>query len=249
MITATGELTLASVNVERSKHIPRVLAFLGRRAPDLVCLQELVPDDIQPLGRELGYAHHYFLPMCRFPEPAGPRPVGVGVLSRHAFASVEDICYGGGGNGADVLDRSSEESRFRTNRYSVALVGVTVNGARFSIGTTHFPWTDNARICDFQRTACDALIDRLKGRPLVLCGDFNAPRGTEIFDRLAAQWTDNIPPDVATSIDPLLHRAGPLQLMVDGIFSTGDYEVSEVELHQGVSDHCAVTATVRRSRG
>ena len=245
MTTATDELTLASINVERSKHLPRVLAFLARHAPDVVCLQELVPDDIQPLRRELGYSHHYFLPMCRFPEPDGPRPVGVGVLSRHAFTSVADIGYGGGGSGSDVLDRSSEESRFRTNRYSVALIDVAVSGARFSIGTTHFPWTDNARICDFQRTACDALIDRLKGRRLLLCGDFNAPRGTEIFNRLAAQWTDNIPPQVTTSIDPVLHRAGPLQLMVDGIFSTDDYQVSAVELHQGVSDHCAVTATVR----
>jgi hypothetical protein len=36
--------------------------------------------------------------------------------------------------------------------------------------------------------------------------------------------------------------------MVDGLFSTADYEVSAVALHQGVSDHCAVTAVVSKSR-
>ena len=44
----------------------------------------------------------------------------------------------------------------------------------------------------------------------------------------------------------MLHRAGPLQLVVDGMFSTDDYSVSEVALHQGVSDHCAITALVSK---
>ncbi len=34
--------------------------------------------------------------------------------------------------------------------------------------------------------------------------------------------------------------------MVDGLFSTPDYAVSEARLHQGVSDHCAITAVVRK---
>ena len=79
---------------------------------------------------------------------------------------------------------------------------------------------------------------------LVLCGDFNAPRGGEIFTRLATQSRDNVPSHYVTSIDPKLHRAGPLQLMVDGLFSTDGYRLSEVVLHNGVSDHCTITAVV-----
>jgi len=45
----------------------------------------------------------------------------------------------------------------------------------------------------------------------------------------------------------VLHRAGPLPYMVDGVFSTGEYGVSKVRLHQGVSDHCAITCTIGRS--
>lgn len=244
MITGTSPLALACINIERSRHLSRVATFLGAHVPDVVCLQELVADDIAAFKDKLGYKHHFYIPMCRVPEPGGPRSVGVGILSRHPFSSTEGICYGGGGSGSDVIDHTSEEAKFATNRYSVALVEISWAGEAFTIGTTHFPWTDDARTSDFQRSACDTLLGLLKERPLVLCGDFNAPRGKEIFARLAAQWTDHIPPAYATSLDPLLHRAGPLQLMVDGIFSTADYNVSEVALHQGVSDHCAITAHV-----
>jgi endonuclease/exonuclease/phosphatase family metal-dependent hydrolase len=246
MTMGTPVLTLASVNIERSRHLPRVEAFLRTQAPEVVCLQELVPDDLAALSDALGYEHCFYIPMCRVPESGGPRPSGVGILSRHAFIWTEDIHYGGGGSGEDVIDRSSEEARFRTNRYSVALVGIRLGDETFTIGTTHFPWTENARTSDFQHTACDTLLRLLKGRSMVFCGDFNAPRGTAIFDRLAAQWTDHVPPTQTTSIDPVLHRAGPLELMVDGVFSTDDYSVSRVTFHQGVSDHCAITFAIAK---
>jgi endonuclease/exonuclease/phosphatase family metal-dependent hydrolase len=88
------------------------------------------------------------------------------------------------------------------------------------------------------------LLEMLGQRSIILCGDFNAPRGREIFSRLAKRWHDNVPLHYVTSIDPKLHRAGPLQLMVDGVFSTTDYRVRNVVLHQGVSDHCAITADI-----
>jgi hypothetical protein len=37
--------------------------------------------------------------------------------------------------------------------------------------------------------------------------------------------------------------------MVDGLFSTPGYLVSDVELHSGVSDHMAITANVAKARG
>jgi endonuclease/exonuclease/phosphatase (EEP) superfamily protein YafD len=209
---------------------------------------ELVPEDLAMFRDAFGYAHQLYIPMCRYPEQGQLRPTGIGILSRHAFTSTEDIFYAGHGSGLDIVDRTSEETKSATSRYSVAMASVGLGGDTFTIGTIHFPWTDGGRTSDFQRTACDTLLRLLKGCRLVLCGDFNAPRGREIFGRLAAQWTDHIPPMHATSIDPVLHRAGPLQLMVDGVFSTDDYSVSEVMLHQGVSDHCAVTAHVGKAR-
>ena len=42
----------------------------------------------------------------------------------------------------------------------------------------------------------------------------------------------------------MLHRAGPLDLMVDGLFLSPHYRASNVQLAAGVSDHQAVVATL-----
>ena len=64
---------------------------------------------------------------------------------------------------------------------------------------------------------------------------------------MSDRFKDNIPLRYTTSIDPNLHRAGALELMVDGLFSTPGYVVSDVALHSGVSDHCAITCAISRA--
>ncbi len=244
-MTATGTaLTLVSINIERSRHLARVEDFLRARSPDVVCLQEVIEEDLPLLCGGPGYAHRFYVPMCRFPEKESLRLSGIAILSRRQFAHVEDIQYAGGGNGTEVLDRTSEEARVATNRYALAIAGIEHCGGLLTIATTHFPWTDHARTSDFQRSACDALLRLAGNRSLLLTGDFNAPRGKEIFGRLATRWTDHIPPEYTSSLDPQLHRAPHLELMVDGLFSTDDCDVRDVALHKGVSDHRAVTAVI-----
>ena len=69
---------------------------------------------------------------------------------------------------------------------------------------------------------------------------------------LAAKYKDNVPVQYKTSIDVALHRLGKerpeefADKMVDGIFSTPLYEVKNVEMKGGVSDHCALVATVTK---
>ncbi len=173
-------LSLASINIERSRHLPRVAAFLRAHSPDVACLQELVEEDLPGLCEDLKFAHHIYAPMCRMPESGASRLTGIAILSRHAFESTQDIVYAGGGSGAEVVDRISEDRRSQTIRYLVALAAVRLGGVLYTIATTHFPWTDNARTTPFQRTACGALLRSLGSRSLVLAGDFNAPRGGEI---------------------------------------------------------------------
>ncbi|HEY5810705.1 MAG TPA: endonuclease/exonuclease/phosphatase family protein, partial [Povalibacter sp.] len=82
----------------------------------------------------------------------------------------------------------------------------------------------------------------------VLCGDFNAPRGRPLFSLFTDELglTDHLPPTVTTTIDPQLHRAGALQLVVDTIFSTPHYQVEDVQVLEGISDHKGILATLRR---
>jgi endonuclease/exonuclease/phosphatase family metal-dependent hydrolase len=246
MTAGNSALTLASINIERSKHLARVEAFLRIRSAAVVCLQEVIDEDLAPLCDRLGYAHRLYVPMCRFPEHGTLRPSGIAILSRLPLARVENIQYAGGGSGTEPLDRTSEETRFATIRYALAIAEVEHGGQMFTIATTHFPWTNDARTSDFQRSACDALLRLAGNRSLLLTGDFNAPRGREIFGRLAARWKDHIPSEYTSSIDPQLHRAPHLELMVDGLFSTDDYDVRDVALHTGVSDHRAVVAAIRK---
>ena len=191
-----------------------------------------------------GYAHHAYVPMALHPGDGLIRPFGIGILSRIPILRSESIPYAGLGSGRELVDLSSADSKVRTSRYFVVLATVALADARFTIGNTHFPWTPDGSASDDQREACDRLIGLLGERPVVLCGDFNAPRGGEIFSRLAAHWRDNIPARYTSSIDPNPHRAGRLPLMVDAAFSTDHYRVRNVAMHEGVSDHCAITADI-----
>lgn len=236
---------LISLNVERTKHMQRVLPFLALHQPDVVCLQELTQSDIPRVKEAAGLVHCHYAPMSV--HPLDQQPFGVGIFSRHTFTARDVIPYGGTGKGELVLDRTSPESRLTSCRYIVTRVAIQIDGRAFTIATTHFPWTPDGLERDFQSEALKRLISGLGKSEVILTGDFNAPRGGPIFTELARQWQDNIPAGITTSLDPMLHRAGPLELMVDGLFTTKHYHAEEVRLLGGLSDHKAVVARVSRA--
>jgi endonuclease/exonuclease/phosphatase family metal-dependent hydrolase len=237
---------LASLNIERSRHLGRFIPFLRQLAPDVVCLQELVARDIEAIKAGTGLAHVCFAPMAV--HPVDGELFGVGILAREPFEAADWVVYAGGGDGTQLFDRTTDESKVATCRYLVARTRLGGADQGVTVATTHFPWTPDGRPRGFQAEAAERLIAELQG-PVVLTGDFNAPRGGPIFAALARNWRDCIPADVATSVDPDLHRAGPLQLMVDGLFLTPDYRANDVALHTGLSDHQGITAEIARVRG
>lgn len=236
---------LINLNVERSRHLHRFIPFLASRQPDIVCLQELDEGDIPRVQSETGLAHGHFAPMARL--AAGMPPFGVAVLSRTPITTAETLTYAGGGSGMDIFDRTDEHTRVATCRYAAVRVSTIVAGETLSVATTHFPWTPDGQPRPFQTDATERLIEALGTGPVILTGDFNAPRGGPVFDRLSEALRDCIPAGITTSIDPALHRAGALELMVDGLFATPHYRVSEVVLHENVSDHKAISAQVVRN--
>ena len=128
-----------------------------------------------------------------------------------------------------------------------AYLDVEKDGEIFRIGTTHFTWSGRGIISERQNgdfAGLSRILD--KAEEIVFSGDFNAPRGGEIFSRLASRYKDNVPPEYTTSIDPNMHRNGKIELMVDGLFSTPKYEVSDVKMVCGLSDHCALTAKISK---
>lgn len=240
----TERIKLVSLNMEMNRHLDAVLSFLASERPDIVCLQELLERDMERLEQTLDLRGR-FEPMAALKSPLFAQelqglPFGLAMLSRYPAAY--DVSYYAG-NRTSLPDCVTG---YEGNK--LLLTGLfQIEGRAYRAGTTHFTWTPDGNASDEQRRDLAALFGVLGAFPdIFFCGDFNAPRGREIWQTLASRYTDNIPPEYASSIDPKLHYAEGLRVMVDGLFSTPEYLISDVRLVEGLSDHKAVVGTIRR---
>ncbi len=239
-------LTLVSLNIQRSNHLHLVLPFLARQMPDVACIQELFESDIPKLGEALGGAACLFAPMSRFVRAQPPEIMGVGIFSRYHFRDSGMSYYRGDPARLPSLDQDNPAT-WNNKNFPLLWCDTEKDSILYRIATTHFTWTPDGQADDDQRRDVKELLGVLAPLgPLVLTGDFNAPRGREIFSTLAQQYTDNVPTRYTTSLDMEYHRKDNLELMVDGMFSTPEYQVTDVELVSGVSDHRAITSVVTK---
>lgn len=142
-----------------------------------------------------------------------------------------------------TLQASAGGSRERT----VHAAGEWQAKADLVIATTHFTWSKGGRATNKQRKELKTLIRLLDAvKPDILCGDFNAPRGGEIWSILSKHLVDNIPPEITSTIDPTLHYTKGLYIVVDGFFTSPSsrVRVESLKLVSGVSDHQAIVATI-----
>lgn len=234
-------LKLISLNIEKDKHLPRVLSYLKKTAPDVVFLQEVFQDTLPFFEKTLG-GYSAFAPMKDLIYDTGIRSFGLAVLSRYPFLSTSISYY--------YLDQTKipkdkEGTPLQTAR---CLLHTTLlkDNLSYDLINTHFTWTPDGDDSPQQHKDLQRLVALLSKVPdFILGGDFNAPRGGKIFHELAARYQDNIPPHVTSTLDPHLHRAGHKQLVVDGLFTTSGYRVADVQVRTGLSDHCAVSATLK----
>ena len=231
-----------SVNIERDKHLDRIEKLLMESNADLVCLQEVMQYDVNRLAKTHGY-YEFFSPTTRH-KAGDDNWEGVLILSRYPFVTTQIHQYAGPEVPA-VYDKSSTTSLQQTRRYLLQVCEITLNNQTYRFANTHFTWSRDGQADDYQRQDVQKMLNYLEAYPsFVLSGDFNAPRGREIFSTIAERYKDNVPAHYETSLDKDLHRCGYLPYMVDGLFSTPDYTIRDVELVFGVSDHAAVRAVV-----
>jgi len=233
-------LRLLQLNVQNNKHWERITPFLNKEPFDIICLQELYEEDAMRLKEELGLSLH-FVPRTRFLG----KVQGVGIFSKLPIVAARAHWYSGIHEIVDFINGTAEE-KFMSQQFMLTVADIEHEGEIVTIASTHFPWTPDGLPSDEQRVAARALFEALtkEEAELILCGDFNAPRGGEIWSLFAERYKDNIPEHYTTSIDKDRHRSGGLELMVDGIFTTPKYAVSNVERVCGLSDHCAFTAEI-----
>jgi endonuclease/exonuclease/phosphatase family metal-dependent hydrolase len=245
-------LHFVSVNIERDKHLDKILPFLKNENADVVCLQEVFERDIPRFEKELGMSAHFSV-MMRMPYPAkNPKEIlseGVAILTKLPVVKIIPHYYKNSPLHLPVYKKYIEGEEDSMAAVLLCVV-VSVRGEDFTLATTHFTWTPHGEADDRQRRDLKELLKITESfkNGIVFAGDFNAPRGREIFDELAKKYKDNIPPEYETSLDVTLHRAPDevKHLMVDGLFSTPEYSVNNAKLHFGVSDHAAIVANIEK---
>lgn len=245
------QLKIASINIERSNHLARVESFLKFHQPDVLCLQELCQRDI-PFFEDLIGNKLTYVPMCLHPAEEELEPVGIGLIAWGELTDIDIRYYNGTGDRIVPVSFTVQEGQNVANNDSVAnaLIFGTCQG--FRIATTHLNVTLHGESSPSQLASAARLIpiakeEAARAGGLLLTGDFNAPRGNPTFSLIAEHFTDGVPPQYKTSIDGNIHRAGPLPYMVDGLFHTPTYKLEHATLHTGVSDHCALTATLSKA--
>ena len=242
-------MKLISLNIEGSKHLDaRVLPFLKKQQLDTVCLQEVFAVDVGRIEDALGLKGRY-VPLANVDRVTKhtPKPLGLWGIYLGSRLPVGEIGHefykGTASHTPTFLDNNDPNAVSR----AIIWMEVTDGEENYTIANTHFAWSPQGEATQYQRQHLDKLLQITRQlSPHVLCGDFNAPRGGEIFARLSEEYQDNVPPEITTTIDGDYHYAGPLEFMVDGMFSHPEYELSDVKVVSGLSDHMALVGEVSR---
>ena len=241
-------LKLISLNIEGNFHLDEVIPFLTQEKPDVICLQEVYKKNLPQLESKLSMKAHFY-PMANVNKP---HPLKFPLLGQMGLAILTSL-----------PSTPPQKKHYKPTKKNLPFIGwksdtenrlvlwttVTKNSSSFTIATTHFTWALPKNADQDQAPFLKRMINILSTIPeLILCGDFNAPRGQKTFDHLASVYKDNIPQHITTTIDPNIHRKKNLKLVVDGLFTTPHYTARNVKVHCGVSDHCAIIAEIYKSK-
>ncbi len=253
-------MKLISLNIEGDKHLSLSLPFFEREKPDVLCLQEVFDKDAEIIAHTLGMKHA-FAPMTlrvtTLPEREGMLlPNGVAILSNSPLLGIKTNYYHEPIEGLPEFDRTSPETIHGTLKRALLSASIQTDIDYYTVATTHLTWTPVGLVTDEQEKSAEELFKLLNVfEDVILCGDFNMPRGVNtLYERFTERYVDTIPTSYASSLDPERHRASAnpedlariTRFMVDYIFITKEYRAKNVHLKSGVSDHMAVVADVER---
>jgi endonuclease/exonuclease/phosphatase family metal-dependent hydrolase len=240
-----SKVKLISLNIEGDKHLDRVIPFLKTEEADVICLQEVFGVHVDQIAQAVGMKA-VFAPSKIFAGPNRPgfQPLGewgIAWMTKLQHTQVQVEYYAGQGPVPENNDDPNHANR------PIIWAEVIKNDLQYRIATTHFTWSPAGKIIPEQERDFRVLADLMASfDSLVLCGDFNAPRGEKLFSLFEEVLVDHLPKDIITTLDPELHRVADLKLVVDTIFSTPDYQITGVKTVSGVSDHQAVVGNVSR---
>ncbi|MCQ3944501.1 MAG: hypothetical protein DPW11_01850 [bacterium] len=238
-------LSLFSLNIEADKHKGSVEAYLKTNEPDVVFLQEVYKIHAQAWATQFGY-HLSFAPHVDFNiyehifKPLGEW--GIATLTKLKPTKVKIDYYT-----EPPVVIPHEFMKTKKHPRALLVTELAADTTHYTFATTHFTWAlttdaDVAQREDYQRF--QTLLDQIPS--FVLAGDLNADRTSMVYKELAHRYQDHLPPDLSSTLDPVLFRKPELKLVVDHLFSTADYKISNVQVLTGLSDHCGLSATISK---
>ena len=248
-------MKLISLNVEGAKHWSLVDPFLKAGQADAICLQEVYEEDAvrhaEALNMQLAFA-----PMVLYPDVTTNtnRMLGIAIFSHSPLNNIKIQNYHLPSKDIQNFDGANDRAVDNTIRRTLLSAEITHDGKIFTVATTHFTWTPDGMPRNYQYAAAEKLLGVLDTfHEVMVCGDFNVPRDeNDIYERFAGKYQDVIPASYRSSLDLTIHRGGKdpaiaarlAEYMVDYLFLSKAYKAEEVKLVPGVSDHCAIVATV-----
>ncbi|MGM0482765.1 MAG: endonuclease/exonuclease/phosphatase family protein, partial [Patescibacteria group bacterium] len=196
-------MKLVSLNVEDRHHLEKVMGFLKKEDPDLICLQEASVDISSMLKKE-GY-RVTFLPLTLMPDPDGLLFPKGNLMAFKGSHNIDIYHYYKPCEGIVVYD----PDRKRDTMFQ-AIIFASIKG--ISVATTHFTWASNGEVATKEQIEdIKRMFEFLdKKPPHILCGDLNIPRNINRLYReeLLPRYTDAIPAEYESSLDRDLHRLG-----------------------------------------
>jgi endonuclease/exonuclease/phosphatase family metal-dependent hydrolase len=241
-------LKLISYNIWHGKHTDRVVELIRHEHPDVVHLQEVTPN-----GSGL---HGHTIPVwdeilsgtgmqgvyekiweVEFGETVSE--MGLGVLSRgKIMESMLDYYVNKSGLRmpfSDFFDKPSDIPR------ALQVVTHDLGGMRIATMNTHFSWTPDGEVTDYQLRdvqALNKLLDTYKRG--IFSGDLNTPTGSVVHEVLAEGWKDVS--GTEPTLHPTIHPAGDKNYHVDYVFYRGEgIEHLDTQIPViGASDHLPV---------
>ncbi len=241
------KLKLISLNVEGVRHFERVLPFLEKEDPDIICLQEAAEDYIKILEEKNYFVSHLERSLR---ERDGELFVDGQLIATKAPHQSSNHYYF---YPADKLEKEefNEETGRYNNKQGVLVADVDFGNQTATIATTHFTWAPDAKETTLAQEEDLGNLLKFTNQlpPHILCGDFNLSRKhSHLYQELTKHYTDQIPSEFTSSLDREFHRTGSdpekeflfTESMVDYIFTKDPHTAYDVRLEFGLSDHAAI---------